>query len=165
MNKKDNFLFVGFMGCGKTTIARAYAQRYDKFFIDTDELIKNKFNLEVHEIFSTYGESFFRNEEKKILHFLQHIKNSSIASGGGFIKQKKINEIGVVIYLKSTFEFIIKRLDKTQIHTRPLLSNLANAKILFDQRIQKYEKKADLIIDIENKEVEDIISQIHKEVK
>ncbi|WP_291952805.1 shikimate kinase [Campylobacter sp.] len=165
MNKKTNLLFIGFMGCGKTTIARAYAQRYDKFFIDTDELIKQKFNLEIYEIFSTYGENFFRNEEKKILYFLKHIKNSSIASGGGFVKQKKISDIGIVVYLKSSFEFILKRLDQTQIYTRPLLSNLANAKILFDQRSQKYEKKANLIIDVENKNIEDIISQIYKEVK
>ncbi|MBF7046058.1 shikimate kinase [Campylobacter volucris] len=165
MNKKDNLLFVGFMGCGKSTIAKAYAKKYDKFFLDTDELIKQKFDLEIHKIFSLYGEDFFRNEEKKLIYFLKNLKNASIASGGGFIKYKKIKKIGTIVYLKSSFDYILNRLDETQILSRPLLSNLANAKILFDQRIQKYEKKADFIIDIEDKSIDQIITQIKKEVK
>ncbi|EAI3912806.1 shikimate kinase [Campylobacter lari] len=163
MSKKDNLLFVGFMGCGKSTIAKAYAKKYDKFFLDTDELISQKYNLEIHKIFSIYGEDFFRNEEKKLVNFLKHTKNAIIASGGGFIMQKKLHKIGTIVYLKSSFDYILERLDETQILSRPLLSNLANAKILFDQRVKKYEKKADLIINIEQKNIEEIITQIHKE--
>ncbi|MBT0605120.1 shikimate kinase, partial [Campylobacter lari] len=96
MSKKDNLLFVGFMGCGKSTIAKAYAKKYDKFFLDTDELISQKYNLEIHKIFSIYGEDFFRNEEKKLVNFLKHTKNAIIASGGGFIMQKKLHKIGTI---------------------------------------------------------------------
>ncbi|AJC84343.1 shikimate kinase [Campylobacter peloridis] len=165
MNKKNNLLFVGFMGCGKTTIARAYAVKYNHFFLDTDNLIKEKFNLEISEIFKKYGEDFFRNEEKKLVYFLTHVKNCIIASGGGFIKQKKLRKIGTIVYLKSSFDYILQRLNTQELNLRPLFSNINNAKILFDQRIKKYEKKADIIIDIENKSIEEIIKEIKKEVK
>ncbi|EAJ5677742.1 AAA family ATPase [Campylobacter lari] len=165
MSKKTNLLFVGFMGCGKTTIARAYAKKYDKFFLDTDVLIKEKFNLEISEFFKTYGEKKFRKEEKKLVSFLTYVQNCSIASGGGFIEQKKLKNIGTIVYLKASFDYLLQRLNKEELITRPLFSNTNNAKILFDQRIKKYEKKANIIINIENKNIQEIIKEIKKEVK
>ncbi|EAK9946173.1 shikimate kinase [Campylobacter lari] len=165
MNKKDNLLFVGFMGCGKTTIARTYAKKYDKFFLDTDSLIKDKFNLEISEFFKTYGERKFRKEEKKLVSFLTCAQNCSIASGGGFIEQKKLKDIGTIIYLKASFDYLLQRLNKEELTTRPLLANINNAKILFDQRAKKYEKKADITINIENKSIKELIKEIKKEVK
>ncbi|WP_258107877.1 shikimate kinase [Campylobacter lari] len=165
MSKKDNLLFVGFMGCGKTTIARTYAKKYDKFFLDTDSLIKDKFNLEINEFFKTYGERKFRKEEKKLVSFLTCVQNCSIASGGGFIEQKKLKDIGAIIYLKASFDYLLQRLNKEELTTRPLLANINNAKILFDQRVKKYEKKADIIINIENKSIKELIKEIKKEVK
>ncbi|AJC92091.1 shikimate kinase [Campylobacter subantarcticus LMG 24377] len=165
MSKKDNLLFVGFMGCGKTTIARAYAEKYDKFFLDTDCLIKDKFNLKISEFFKIYGEKKFRKEEKKLLTFLANTQNCSIASGGGFIQQKGLKNIGKIVYLQASFEYILQRLNQEELSTRPLLTNLNNAKMLFKQRIKKYKKKADIIINIENKSIKKIIKEIKKEVK
>ncbi len=165
MNKKDNLLFVGFMGCGKTTIARTYAKKYDKFFLDTDSLIKEKFNLEINDFFKTYGEKKFRKEEQKIALFLHCLQNCSIASGGGFIEQKKLKNIGTIVYLKASFDYLLQRLNKEGLTTRPLLANTNNAKILFDQRVKKYEKKANITINIENKSINEIIKEIKKEVK
>ncbi|EAI4298160.1 shikimate kinase [Campylobacter lari] len=165
MSKKDNLLFVGFMSCGKTTIARTYAKKYDKFFLDTDSLIKDKFNLEISEFFKTYGEKKFRKEEKKLVSFLTCVQNCSIASGGGFIEQKKLKDIGTIIYLKASFDYLLQRLNKEELTTRPLFANINNAKILFDQRVKKYEKKADIIINIENKSIKELIKEIKKEVK
>ncbi|AJD01421.1 shikimate kinase [Campylobacter lari] len=165
MNKKDNLLFVGFMGCGKTTIARTYAKKYNKFFLDTDSLIKDKFNLEISEFFKTYGEKKFRKEEKKLVSFLTCVQNCSIASGGGFIEQKKIKNIGTIVYLKASFDYLLQRLNKEELAIRPLFLNTSDAKVLFDQRVKKYEKKANIIIGIENKSVNEIIKEIKKEVK
>ncbi|AJC86044.1 shikimate kinase [Campylobacter sp. RM16704] len=165
MNKKDNLLFVGFMGCGKTTIARAYAKKNDKFFLDTDILIKEKYNLKISEIFKLYGEKVFRKEEKKLVSFLTNVQNCSIASGGGFIEQKKLKDIGIIIYLRANFDYLWQRLNSKELSIRPLLTNINNAKILFEQRIQKYEKKANIIIDIENKSIQEIVKEIKKEVK
>ncbi|ACM63869.1 TPA: shikimate kinase [Campylobacter lari] len=165
MSKKDNLLFVGFMGCGKTTIARAYAKKCNKIFLDTDSLIKEKFNLEIDEIFKTYGEKKFRKEEKRLVSFLTCVQDCSIASGGGFIEQKKLKGIGIIIYLKASFDYLLQRLSKEELSTRPLLANINNAKILFNQRAKKYEKKADIIINIENKSIKELIKEIKKEVK
>lgn len=165
MNKKDNLLFVGFMGCGKTTIARTYAKKYNKFFLDTDSLIKDKFNLEISEFFKTYGEKKFRKEEKKLVSFLTCVQNCSIASGGGFIEQKKIKNIGTIVYLKASFDYLLQRLNKEELAIRPLFLNTSDAKVLFDQRVKKYEKKADIIINIENKSIKELIKEIKKEVK
>ena len=70
----NNIIFTGFMGCGKSTIARNLSLKLDKIYLDSDELIKNKFNLDIKDIFEKFGENFFREEEKNCMIFLKIVK-------------------------------------------------------------------------------------------
>lgn len=63
--KNKNIVFIGFMGVGKGTIARALIKRTKRFGLDTDDLIESMENRKIKAIFETDGEAYFRKLEKK----------------------------------------------------------------------------------------------------
>ena len=62
---KKNIILIGFMGVGKGTTARAYAEKYKCFNIDTDDLIESKENRKIKTIFEKEGEKYFRALEQE----------------------------------------------------------------------------------------------------
>ncbi len=151
----ENIILIGFMGVGKGTVARALVKQSDYFAVDTDDLIESLENKKIKKIFAEEGEPYFRALEKKCALWCEkNITNSVISTGGGFYKQENIKEIGKVIYLQSTFEKILEGIHnspnaKKKLKKRPLLSNLEEAKKLYEQRVKEYEKVADIIINVE----------------
>ncbi|MBS9782245.1 MAG: shikimate kinase [Arcobacter sp.] len=168
--KKENLILIGFMGVGKGTIARELSKTMDKFCIDTDDLIESYENKKIKKIFELYGEEYFRDLEKKTALWLEkNVSESIISTGGGFYRQENLKSIGKVVYLKSSFEGIIKRLEnspnaKKKFEKRPLLKNLEEAKKLFDIRVKEYEKVANLTIDVEDKNLEKIVLEIKEKI-
>lgn len=164
--KKKNIILIGFMGVGKGTIARGLVQSSDMFAIDTDDLIESMQNQKIKKIFEEHGEPYFRNLEKKTALWLENsIDNTIISTGGGFYKQENINKIGKVIYLKSSFQGILDRINAApnaarKLKKRPLLQNLDEATALFDSRVPDYERVADIIVDVEKKPLEKIVEEI-----
>ena len=143
------------MGVGKGTVARAIVKKSDYFSIDTDDLIESLENKKIKKIFEQNGEVYFRNLEKKCALWCEkNITGSIISTGGGFYKQENIKKIGKIIYLESTFEKIIEGIHnspnaKKKLKKRPLLSNLKEAKKLYELRIEEYKKVADIIVNVE----------------
>ncbi|KAA6226406.1 MULTISPECIES: shikimate kinase [unclassified Campylobacter] len=160
-----NIFFVGFMGCGKSTIAREFALNENLIFLDSDQLISLQFNLSIKEIFEKFGETFFRKEEEKMARFFGDIKGASIATGGGFINANNLDRIGLCVYLKAEFEYLKNRLNKEEIAKRPLFFDENKAKKLYNERLNLYKKKANLIMDITNKSVKDIVKELQEKIK
>jgi shikimate kinase len=157
----DNIIFIGFMGCGKSTVSREYAKYKNLYFLDTDSLIENFENRSINRIFIEDSESYFRKLESDTFNWLKSsVRNSVISTGGGFpIFIDNMNELGKIIYLKIDFDLIIKRLSKEDLKKRPLFSNLKIAKELFEYRDKIYQKKSDIIIDANN-QISKIIDDI-----
>jgi len=153
---KENIILIGFMGVGKGTVARAIVKNSDYFAVDTDDLIESLENKKVKKIFDEMGEPYFRTLEKKCALWCENnISGSIISTGGGFYKQENINKIGKVVYLQSTFEKILEGIHnspnaKKKLKKRPLLSNLKEAKKLYEVRVKEYEEVADIIINVED---------------
>ena len=64
------------------------------------------------KIFEVEGEPYFRGLEKKCALWLENsVKDTIISTGGGFYKQENINKIGKVVYLKSSFQGILDRIN------------------------------------------------------
>lgn len=162
---RKNIIFIGFMGCGKSTIAKALAKRLNTEFIDTDKVIQKKLGKKITSIFAEFGEEFFRNEEKKLAEELSQLKGQIIATGGGFYKALRKDKKSVIIYLKASFDFLEQRLGKKGLEKRPLFADKAKARTLFKQRREEYKKKADIIINIERKGVKRIVEEIAKEIQ
>jgi len=158
------------MGVGKGTVARALAKKSNLFAVDTDDLIESLENRKIKDIFTKEGEEHFRKLEKKCALWLQkNVKNSIISTGGGFYKQKNIKKIGKIVYLKSSFEAILQRLQNhpnavKKLSKRPLFKDLKKAKELYKQRVKEYEKLSDLTITVENKDLKQITNEILSKV-
>ncbi len=168
--KKNNLILIGFMGVGKGTVARALVAKHNLFAIDTDDIIESQEKRKIKDIFKVEGEEYFRNLEQKCADWLENsVDNTLISTGGGFYQRENLKKIGKVIYLKSSFEGILNRIGNSpnaikKLKKRPLLQDIEEAKKLFNKRVPEYEGIADLIVDVENKDLNDIVIDIMKKV-
>lgn len=166
MSKKNNIILIGFMGVGKGTVARALVKASDYFAIDTDDLIESIENRRVKKIFEEVSEAYFRSLEKRCALWLEkNVDNTIISTGGGFFRQENIHTIGTIIYLESSFEGILNRINsspnaKAKLKKRPLLSNLVEAKKLYNQRVEDYKKVSDITVNVENKDIDLVVKEI-----
>ncbi len=159
------------MGVGKGTTARAYAKKYKCFNIDTDDLIESKTNRKIKEIFKEEGEKYFRSLEQECADWIESSVNHTLIScGGGFYNVKNIHKLGKIVLLDASYEWIYNRLStapnaKSKLKKRPLFSEPKKAKKLYKERESAYKKIADVVINVEGKEMKEIIKEIHKAVK
>ncbi|QOY55836.1 shikimate kinase [Candidatus Sulfurimonas marisnigri] len=159
------------MGVGKGSVAREVVKNSDYIAIDTDDLIESMENKSIKKIFADDGEEYFRVLEHKLSKWLENsVKNTLISTGGGFYKQKNIKDIGIVVFLNSPFDKILKRIkdhpnSASKLKKRPLLSDMKKAKELYDERLPEYLTLADIVIDVTNKSAMDCSKEILKKVK
>ena len=81
--RADKLYLVGFMGAGKTSVARALGRRIDWRVEDVDERIESRERRSVATIFAQNGEAYFREVERSILQELLPERNVIVATGGG----------------------------------------------------------------------------------
>lgn len=113
------------MGCGKTTVGRMLAQALEYEFIDTDQLIEERYKMTVQEIFADRGEKAFRNMESEIARELYEREGMVISTGGGMLLNagnvSALSANGLVFCLIATPEEIFKRISSDGKNERPLL--------------------------------------------
>jgi shikimate kinase len=171
MKKNNNIILIGFMGVGKGSIAREIVKNSSFIAMDTDDLIESMENKKIKTIFEENGEQYFRSLEKNISKWLEKsVKNTLISTGGGFYKVKNLKKIGTVVFLDSTFEKILKRIQdhpnaKAKLKKRPLLRDLKTAKALYKQRRPEYLQLADIVINVTDKSAKECAKEILKKVK
>ncbi len=149
--KRKNICIMGLMGSGKSVIGKDLSKYLNFKFYDTDKEIEIKTKKSVNEIFSKYGELYFRNLEEKICIKLLNKNNCVISLGGGSITnneiRKSIKQNSYSIYLQVKLKNLIIRLKSSK--KRPLLNKDENKieilKKLFEDR-QKFYEKADFIV-------------------
>tara|TARA_Y100000768_G_scaffold187973_1_gene140817 strand:- start:52 stop:564 length:513 start_codon:yes stop_codon:yes gene_type:complete len=92
MKLKENLVFLGMMGSGKTSIGSMISEKLKLDFIDIDREIENELGLSIKKIFEKKGENYFRKFEEKIT--LQKLKLNSvvISLGGGAFTNKNIKK-------------------------------------------------------------------------
>ncbi len=165
---RDNIVLIGFMGVGKGSLARELSKKTSLFALDSDDLIESLENKSIKKIFAQKGEEHFRAKEQECAYWLEkNVKNTIISTGGGFYKVQNLKKIGTVIYLKSSFKGIMNKIkshpnSKAKLAKRPLLADEKEARKLFKKRVKEYAKKADIIINVEEKSNKKIIKEILK---
>ena len=160
-------ILIGFMGSGKSTISKELSKILNLKNIDMDCEIENKTKLKINEIFEKYGEEYFRKLETKMLKEIINNDNIIISTGGGIISStinlETLKNTHKVIFLDANEQTIINNL-KNEINSRPLLKNSTNIeqtiKNLIDQRYNKYMYVADKVIDVNKKNINEIIKEI-----
>ena len=94
MKSKENLIFLGMMGSGKSSIGSLVAKKLNLEFIDIDKEIEKKLGMSIKEIFNSKGENYFRELEEKVT--LKKLKlNSTVISlgGGAFVNQQIRKEV------------------------------------------------------------------------
>lgn len=162
---KNNILLMGFMGAGKSTIGKELALSLSYSFLDTDEMIEKKEGKEISQIFLQEGEKAFRDMETTLLKELGNIDKMVISLGGGMPireeNQKLMNALGLVVYLRTRKNTIIKRLEGDR--KRPLLKGEnIEEKVgnLMKEREPIYEKAACIFVDTDEKSIKEIVEEI-----
>lgn len=166
-----NIVLIGFMGSGKSTIGKKLAEKIGYCFCDIDRVIERDNKKSISEIFETEGEEYFRELETKTVKILiDTVSNCIISVGGGLpIKEgngKLLKELGTVVFLKVTKNTVLKRLENDK--ARPLLaSDNREQKIdeLLLYREPIYTAIADIIVDVDEKEFEQILDEISNKVE
>jgi len=80
-----NIILTGFMGVGKTSVGTRLAKDLGYVFIDTDELIEADQKITITEIFSNFGEPYFRDVETRVIRQILENEGQVIATGGGAV--------------------------------------------------------------------------------
>lgn len=162
-------ILIGFMGSGKTSVAKLLADKLNLKAIDMDDLIlKSSGRKSINEIFEIDGEKKFRRLETHTAQQLSNKNNVVISTGGGIVMDKKtmnyVAKNSQVIYLKLSFDNATKRvaLKKTR---PPLFKNIQFAKKLFKKRLPLYASYADITIDTNEKGVSEVVDSIIVELK
>ena len=154
-------VLLGFMGSGKTTIAR----KLDSDFVDMDALLEDRLGMPIARFFEEKGEVAFRQLEEEVLADL--LKTDKVISTGGgivisprnraLLKQNPDN-----IYLKADFETLYQRISADEDNQRPLF--LKNSKedleAIFNERQAWYEEVASKVIDVSKLSPEEIIEEL-----
>jgi shikimate kinase len=101
--RAEKIYLVGFMGAGKSTLARALAARLGWRAVDVDELIEAREGQSVAAVFARHGEGYFRAVERAVLHEQLGTPHLIVATGGGTfvdpLNRAAINQDGVSIWL------------------------------------------------------------------
>ncbi len=164
-----NIILTGFMGVGKTSVGTRLARDLGFTFVDTDALIEADQKITITEIFSTFGEPYFRDTETRIVKQTLENERQVVSTGGGAVirdaNRKLFKENGITICLQARPEVIYGRI-KHETH-RPLLQvpdPLARIRDLLASR-ETFYRQADIIIDTSEKSVDDVISVIREKVR
>ena len=163
---KTNIALIGFMGAGKTTVARSLATRINRKFVELDSLIELDAGKAITDIFSQDGEIAFREIEIKVTKDISTGRSMVIACGGGIVLNKinidRLKKESVIVYLAVSPQALFKRLTDTK-NSRPLL-NVTNLKSticeLMKYRKQLYEWAADIMIDTTEMAVDSVVDTI-----
>ena len=160
-----NIVLIGFMGAGKSTISDYLSIMFDMDIVEMDRVIAEREEMSIPDIFSTYGEEYFRDLETNLLIEMQAHKNTVISCGGGAaLRERNVEEMkknGRVVLLTASPEIIYERVKDSD--DRPVLrgrKNVEGISELMEQRRGKYEAAADIVINTDNKTVLQICEEL-----
>lgn len=180
-----NIVLIGFMGSGKSSVAKNLGKRYSqsqnppqnlsqktprkdatqnpkftRFVLDSDEMISKNLGMSISQYFKRRGEEAFRLREAEFIAWVcSSVKNAIISTGGGMPIFNDVKQMGFVVYLEIGFDEILSRLDSIQRTKRPLFRDLKKAREIFLYRKDIYKNAADLVIDA-SKPLESITQEI-----
>ena len=165
-----NIFLIGFMGTGKSTVAKALKERTGAEIIEMDQLIAQRENQSIPRIFEKKGEAYFRNLETELLMELQSGEKNIVSCGGGVpMREKNVLEMkksGKVVLLTALPETVLERVKDN--HDRPLLQNrksVEGIRELMEQRREKYEAAADVMVATDGKSAETIAREILQTIR
>ena len=159
---KRPVFFVGFMGAGKTSVARRLARQCHVASVDMDTYLERREGKKVKAIFAESGEEGFRALETDVLGELAAKEPLLVSCGGGVVTREEnraiLERAGFVVHLKVSADEAAGRISDTS--TRPLFQNLDAAREGGEERGPLYERVADATVDTAGKSVPAIAREV-----
>ncbi|MBQ8428540.1 MAG: shikimate kinase [Clostridia bacterium] len=160
-----NLILCGMMGAGKTTVGIKIAEKSNRRWYDTDEVITKRYG-DISSIFAREGEAYFRGLETETVQELSKQDGLVISVGGGLVlKEENVSLLkrkGKIFLLRATKQTLLARLQGDR--NRPLLQGEERLEdrleSLLSTRGPIYEKVADFIVDVDGKTVAEIAEEI-----
>lgn len=160
-----NIFLIGFMGAGKSTVARELKDRLEMDRVEMDQVIVERQEMSIADIFDEYGEEYFRNLESNLLIELQKRKQTIVSCGGGVVVREEntdhMKKNGRVVLLTANPETVYERVKNSK--DRPILNENMNVEFirgLMEKRKARYEAVADVIVDTDGKNVTEICEEV-----
>ncbi len=165
MEKKQNIFLIGFMGTGKSTIARELQKKLGCACVEMDQRIVKEQGMPIAAIFEKYGELHFRNLETELLKKIGDEDGAVVSCGGGVVLRdeniERMKRSGCVVLLTAQPETIFERVRHSK--ERPVLNGNMNVEYiggLMEKRKERYEAAADITIATDNKSAAKICDEI-----
>ena len=163
MKSKENIVFLGMMGSGKTSIGKLISKKLNTEFFDVDLKIEFKLGMKISKIFALKGENFFRKQEEMIT--LEGLKKKNIVialGGGGFLNdniRKEILNNHLSFWLNWNSKILINRIINSP--NRPIVHNATKDELfnLIKKRTDFY-SKAMYKINCDNLTKNEIINEV-----
>lgn len=143
---------IGLMGCGKSTVGVRLAAMLGAGFRDADAEIVKAAGMTIAEIFETYGETAFRDGEKRVIARLMSGAPLIVATGGGAYMAAEtrgaIHAAGAAIWLHADLETLVERTSRRK--SRPLLNRGDPREILSGLMATRYPVYAEAEMRVES---------------
>lgn len=160
----DHIIFVGFMGAGKSSVARRLARSEGMCGIDMDAYLEREANMSVQRIFEVEGEEGFRLRELDFLHSMPVRERSIVSCGGGIVTNAESRELlkrlGTVIYLEVSAAEALSRISQPE--TRPLLGGAIPPAEILAARLRYYDEVADIVISTTGRTLSQVVQAVRR---
>lgn len=156
--------FIGFMGAGKTSVARKLARLCGIASVDMDTYLERREGRKIKDIFAEEGEGAFRVIETDVLRELLWKDPLLVSCGGGVVTREEnralLNEGGYVVHLQVSVDEAASRISNTS--TRPLFQDIEAARVRCAERLPLYESAANVTVDTAGKSVYAIAREVQR---
>ncbi len=157
----DHIFFIGFLGAGKTTLAKNLGRLFHRSYVDTDRLAESICKKPIDEVYRTVGEKVFKNAETEALRRLRSKKSYLVSCGGVIVDRPEnislMRNMGTIVYLAGDFDDSLNQI--IHFKARPEFAEHKKARELYTLLKPLYERAADITINIHGKSFDEVASE------
>lgn len=154
----DHIFFIGFLGAGKSTLARNLGKMFNRRYVDTDRLVERRQGSPIARIFAREGEERFRAYETEVLTSLSAERSLLVSCGGGIVDTpgniELMHAMGYCVFLDGDFKDSLRQIKS--LSARPDFRSRKHAEQLYRRLRPLYQSAADITIDIRGCSFKDV---------